>query len=184
MSFSLYFFFQIGKDKFLTFDPCCISYFPKGEYIVLAGSDKQASLYTKDGVRLGTIGEQNSWVWTCHVKPDSNFVVGPQIRPSQRCLWLHEKLDLLDLILQWGIISFTLSIFSEFVSGIFSQFNCEDALTTGRLSHSQSFFRGVNRMCCCIVISYLGVGLPGWDHCLLPNCLQHSSQPLQGSLRL
>uniref|UniRef100_A0A674MN24 Intraflagellar transport protein 122 homolog n=1 Tax=Takifugu rubripes TaxID=31033 RepID=A0A674MN24_TAKRU len=66
---------QIGKDKFLTFDPCCISYFPKGEYIVLAGSDKQASLYTKDGVRLGTIGEQNSWVWTCHVKPDSNFVV-------------------------------------------------------------------------------------------------------------
>lgn len=77
---------QIGKDKFLTFDPCCISYFPKGEYIVLAGSDKQASLYTKDGVRLGTIGEQNSWVWTCHVKPDSNFVVGPQIRLSQRCL--------------------------------------------------------------------------------------------------
>lgn len=82
---------QIGKDKFLTFDPCCISYFPKGEYIVLAGSDKQASLYTKDGVRLGTIGEQNSWVWTCHVKPDSNFVVGPKIRLSQRCLWLHEK---------------------------------------------------------------------------------------------
>lgn len=84
-------FFQIGKDKFLTFDPCCISYFPKGEYIVLAGSDKQASLYTKDGVRLGTIGEQNSWVWTCHVKPDSNFVVGLQIRPSKRCLLLHEK---------------------------------------------------------------------------------------------
>uniref|UniRef100_A0A668W102 Intraflagellar transport protein 122 homolog n=1 Tax=Oreochromis aureus TaxID=47969 RepID=A0A668W102_OREAU len=38
-------------------------------------SGKQASLYTKDGVRLGTIGEQNSWVWTCRVKPDSNFVV-------------------------------------------------------------------------------------------------------------
>lgn len=77
---------QIGKDKFLTFDPCCISYFPKGEYIVFAGSDKQASLYTKDGVRLGTIGEQNSWVWTCHVKPDSNFVVGPHIRLSHRYL--------------------------------------------------------------------------------------------------
>ncbi|KAG9333809.1 hypothetical protein JZ751_010088 [Albula glossodonta] len=47
----------------------------QGEYIVMGGSDKQASLYTKDGVRLGTIGEQNSWVWTCRVKPDSNYVV-------------------------------------------------------------------------------------------------------------
>uniref|UniRef100_A0A3Q3KMC4 Intraflagellar transport protein 122 homolog n=1 Tax=Monopterus albus TaxID=43700 RepID=A0A3Q3KMC4_MONAL len=66
---------QIGKDRTLTYDPCCISYFSKGEYIVMGGSDKQASLYTKDGVRLGTIGEQNCWVWTCRVKPDSNFVV-------------------------------------------------------------------------------------------------------------
>ncbi|XP_028309970.1 intraflagellar transport protein 122 homolog [Gouania willdenowi] len=66
---------QIGKDSSLTYDPCCVSYFPKGEYIVMGGSDKQASLYTKDGVRLGAIGEQNSWVWSCRVKPDSNFVV-------------------------------------------------------------------------------------------------------------
>ncbi|XP_068453196.1 intraflagellar transport protein 122 homolog isoform X2 [Clinocottus analis] len=66
---------QIGKDRPLTYDPCCVSYFSKGEYIVMGGSDKQASLYTKDGVRLGTIGEQAAWVWTCRVKPDSNFVV-------------------------------------------------------------------------------------------------------------
>ncbi|KAF4109566.1 intraflagellar transport protein 122 homolog isoform X2 [Onychostoma macrolepis] len=66
---------QIGKDRPLSFDPCCVSFFSKGEYIVMGGSDKQASLYTKDGVRLGTIGEQSSWVWTCRVKPDSNYVV-------------------------------------------------------------------------------------------------------------
>ncbi|CAB1336162.1 unnamed protein product [Coregonus sp. 'balchen'] len=66
---------QIGKDRTLTYDPCCVCYFSKGEYIVMGGSDKQASLYTKDGVRLGTIGEQSSWVWTCRVKPDSNYVV-------------------------------------------------------------------------------------------------------------
>uniref|UniRef100_A0AAY4D3U5 Intraflagellar transport protein 122 homolog n=1 Tax=Denticeps clupeoides TaxID=299321 RepID=A0AAY4D3U5_9TELE len=66
---------QIGKDRVLNFDPCCVSYFSKGEYIVMGGSDKQASLYTKDGVRLGSICEQNSWVWTCRVKPDSNYVV-------------------------------------------------------------------------------------------------------------
>uniref|UniRef100_A0A8D3D075 Intraflagellar transport protein 122 homolog n=1 Tax=Scophthalmus maximus TaxID=52904 RepID=A0A8D3D075_SCOMX len=65
----------IGKDRTLTYDPCCVSYFSKGEYIVMGGSDKHASLYTKDGVRLGTIGEQNAWVWTCRVKPDSPFVV-------------------------------------------------------------------------------------------------------------
>ncbi|XP_055984967.1 intraflagellar transport protein 122 homolog isoform X2 [Sorex fumeus] len=66
---------QIGKDRPLNFDPCCISYFTKGEYILLGGSDKQVSLFTKDGVRLGTVGEQNSWVWTCKAKPDSNYVV-------------------------------------------------------------------------------------------------------------
>ncbi|XP_065701587.1 intraflagellar transport protein 122 homolog isoform X2 [Patagioenas fasciata] len=65
---------QVGKDRMLNFDPCCVSYFTKGEYILLGGSDKQVSLFTKDGVRLGTIGEQSSWVWTCKVKPDSNYV--------------------------------------------------------------------------------------------------------------
>ncbi|NWQ60244.1 IF122 protein, partial [Neopipo cinnamomea] len=66
---------QIGKDRELSFDPCCVSYFTKGEYLLLGGSDRQVSLFTKDGVRLGTLGEQNSWVWTCKVKPDSNYVV-------------------------------------------------------------------------------------------------------------
>ncbi|NXJ07321.1 IF122 protein, partial [Odontophorus gujanensis] len=66
---------QIGKDRMLGFDPCCVSYFTKGEYLLLGGSDKQVSLFTKDGVRLGTIGEQSSWVWTCKAKPDSNYVV-------------------------------------------------------------------------------------------------------------
>ncbi|NXK60377.1 IF122 protein, partial [Sylvietta virens] len=66
---------QIGKDRMLNFDPCCISYFTKGEYLLLGGSDRQVSLFTRDGVRLGTVGEQSSWVWTCKVKPDSNYVV-------------------------------------------------------------------------------------------------------------
>lgn len=73
---------QIGKDRPLNFDPCCISYFTKGEYILVGGSDKQVSLFTKDGVRLETIGEQHSWVWTCRVKPDSNYVVS---RGSASC---------------------------------------------------------------------------------------------------
>ncbi|XP_008412275.1 intraflagellar transport protein 122 homolog isoform X1 [Poecilia reticulata] len=66
---------NVLKERTLNYDPCCISYFSKGEYIVMGGSDKQVSLYTKDGVRLGTIGEHKAWVWTCRVKPDSNYVV-------------------------------------------------------------------------------------------------------------
>lgn len=55
---------------------------------MVGGSDKQVSLFTKDGVRLGTVGEQNSWVWTCRVKPDSNYVVS---RGSSYCGALLEE---------------------------------------------------------------------------------------------
>eukprot|EP00795_Rhopilema_esculentum_P002486 gene2486-18149_t len=65
---------QIGKEKSLNFDPCCLSYFSKGEYLIVGGSDKQCSLFTKDGVRLTTIGEQKSWVWCCKARPDSNYL--------------------------------------------------------------------------------------------------------------
>ena len=39
------------------FDPCCASFFSKGEYILIGGSNKACLLYTKDGVKLGTIGK-------------------------------------------------------------------------------------------------------------------------------
>ncbi|XP_070558026.1 intraflagellar transport protein 122 homolog [Ptychodera flava] len=65
---------QVGKDRTLGYDPCCISYFTKGEYLVVGGSNKQAVLHTKEGVQLGVIGEQQSWVWCCKVRPDQNYV--------------------------------------------------------------------------------------------------------------
>ncbi|XP_065829391.1 intraflagellar transport protein 122 homolog [Oscarella lobularis] len=57
---------QIGKDKNLGFDPCCLSYFPGGDYFLLSGSDNQISLYSKEGVRLCLVAELDSWIWTCH----------------------------------------------------------------------------------------------------------------------
>ena len=66
---------QIGKDRSLGYDPCCINWFSKGEYVVSAGSDMNCYLHTKDGVKLGTVGEQKSWIWAAKVRPDSNFVV-------------------------------------------------------------------------------------------------------------
>ncbi|KAK0064191.1 intraflagellar transport protein 122 [Biomphalaria pfeifferi] len=65
---------QIGKDRPLNFDPCCLNWFSKGEYLVLGGANKQCCLHTKEGVKLGVIGEPSGWVWCCAVKPDSNFV--------------------------------------------------------------------------------------------------------------
>lgn len=69
------FLFQIGKDRALGYDPCTLGWFSKGEYVVVGGSNKQCCLHTREGVKLGVIGEQESWVWCAAVKPDSNYVV-------------------------------------------------------------------------------------------------------------
>ena len=66
---------QVSKERVLGFDPCCVSYFSKGEYLMIGGSNKACILYTRDGVKLGSIGEQNSWVWCCAARPDSSFIV-------------------------------------------------------------------------------------------------------------
>lgn len=66
---------QIGKDRQLGYDPCFVRWFTRGEYVVVGGANKQCNLHTKEGVKLGTIGEQQSWVWAAAVKPDSNYVV-------------------------------------------------------------------------------------------------------------
>ena len=65
---------QVWKERNLGFDPCCITFFTKGEYLLIGGSNKACLLYTKDGVKLGTIGEQNSWVWCCAARPNSTFI--------------------------------------------------------------------------------------------------------------
>ena len=41
----------------------------------MGGSNRECCLHTKEGVKLGVIGDHSSWVWCAAVKPDSNFVV-------------------------------------------------------------------------------------------------------------
>ncbi|XP_072181762.1 intraflagellar transport protein 122 homolog [Diadema setosum] len=65
---------QVGKERNLNYDPCCLSYFSRGEYLIIGGANKQVTLHTKDGVQLGVVGEQNSWVWCAKVRPDQNHV--------------------------------------------------------------------------------------------------------------
>mmetsp|Transcript_24173 Transcript_24173/g.65451 ORF Transcript_24173/g.65451 Transcript_24173/m.65451 type:complete len:1251 (-) Transcript_24173:228-3980(-) len=65
---------QMGKERDLGYDPCCVSYFSNGEYVVMGGSDRSAALWTKDGVKLVQIGEGKDWVWCCRQRPRNNMV--------------------------------------------------------------------------------------------------------------
>ena len=44
--------------------------------MVMSGSDKKLTLWNKEGVLLGTIGEMKSWVWCTGVNPISKAVFG------------------------------------------------------------------------------------------------------------
>ena len=66
---------QIGKERQLRFDPCTMQFFPLGQYILMGGSNRECVLYTKEGIKLDTIGTQESWVWCAAPRPDSNYVV-------------------------------------------------------------------------------------------------------------
>lgn len=66
----------VGKERSIGFDALRVKYFTKGEYILICGTNKACNLYTRDGIKLGMIGDvQNSWVWCCAVHPNNNFVV-------------------------------------------------------------------------------------------------------------
>ncbi|OXA57504.1 Vegetative incompatibility protein HET-E-1 [Folsomia candida] len=73
---------QIMKDRALGFDPVRVVYARTHrdcEYIIVAGSNKACTIFTQEGVKVTSITEQESWVWACSVKPDSQcLVVGTQ----------------------------------------------------------------------------------------------------------
>ncbi|XP_042911227.1 intraflagellar transport protein 122 homolog [Parasteatoda tepidariorum] len=70
---------QVGRERALGFDPLRISFFSNGEYLLICGTNKKCSLYTKEGVFCGVISEQKSWIWCCATKEDTNYVaIGSQ----------------------------------------------------------------------------------------------------------
>ena len=60
---------QMGRDRALQFDPCCLCYYGEGEYLLVAGSNRKLSLYTKDGVFLKVVTEKEDWVWAVKARP-------------------------------------------------------------------------------------------------------------------
>lgn len=67
---------SVGKERVLGFDPLNVTYFPDGEFITVAGCNKTVQLFTKDGIRLGTLGEQHdSWIWSIAIHPFGTSMV-------------------------------------------------------------------------------------------------------------
>lgn len=59
-----------GKERNLGFDPCSISYFSDGRYMLVTGSDHKVSLHTSEGgYRLVSVVTADDWVWTAQQRP-------------------------------------------------------------------------------------------------------------------
>ncbi|XP_018334742.1 intraflagellar transport protein 122 homolog, partial [Agrilus planipennis] len=66
----------IGKERNIGFDALKVNYFSSGQYILICGTNKCCNLYTKDGIKLGMIGDQqNSWVWCNASHPSGDYIV-------------------------------------------------------------------------------------------------------------
>lgn len=60
--------FNIQKRR-LSFDPLSINFHTNGEMYVLSGTNRKASLYTKEGGFLIDICDKKDWIWCAKIKP-------------------------------------------------------------------------------------------------------------------
>ncbi|KYK67077.1 WD domain, G-beta repeat-containing protein [Toxoplasma gondii TgCatPRC2] len=56
-------------------DPLSISFALSGNFFLVGGSNGSISIWSHDGVRLGTIGQLQDWVWACAVHPNSSQII-------------------------------------------------------------------------------------------------------------
>lgn len=65
----------IGKERPIGFDPLCLRFFEDGESLVIAGCNKQLQLFTREGIRVGTLGEpHDSWIWSASPHPHGTAI--------------------------------------------------------------------------------------------------------------
>lgn len=66
----------VGKERPLNFDPLCVTYFPDGEFLAVAGCNKSVQLFSRDGIKLGMLGEEHdAWIWAVAIHPYGNAMV-------------------------------------------------------------------------------------------------------------
>lgn len=66
----------VGKERNLGYEALRVRYFPHGNFLLIAGLNKACMMYTKEGILLGMIGDQQkAWIWCCEAHPSGNYVV-------------------------------------------------------------------------------------------------------------
>jgi intraflagellar transport protein 122 len=63
------------KERQLGFNPCTVSFSRSGQFIVVGGSDRRATLCTREGVKLDSLGEdRDGWVWAAQACPGTDRI--------------------------------------------------------------------------------------------------------------
>ena len=65
---------QVFKERRLGFDPCTVSYFGRGKYLLVGGSGRRVELRTHEGVKIADVAEVDGWVWACQARPKHNTI--------------------------------------------------------------------------------------------------------------
>ena len=65
---------QTRKTIELEYDPCSISYYDNGKYILVGGSDNSVSLHGRDGKFLYKICEKSDWIWAISSMPNEQVL--------------------------------------------------------------------------------------------------------------
>uniref|UniRef100_A0A0M3INF2 Intraflagellar transport protein 122 homolog n=1 Tax=Ascaris lumbricoides TaxID=6252 RepID=A0A0M3INF2_ASCLU len=65
----------VREEKKLGCDPTAMDYFNYGQFLVICGSNRQVTLYSREGTTLGTVAQMDTWVWTVKARPNTNAVV-------------------------------------------------------------------------------------------------------------
>ncbi|KAG8347021.1 WD domain [Trypanosoma vivax] len=67
----------MGKERELACEPCCISFYGNGNFMLVSAIDHKVSLFTNDGNMLVKVAEADDCVWCVHSNPKlSQFCCG------------------------------------------------------------------------------------------------------------
>ncbi|XP_074605343.1 intraflagellar transport protein Oseg1 [Brevipalpus obovatus] len=69
---------QVSPEKSLGYDPLSVKYFPNGDYLIITGVNREATMYTREGIPVGTIYKDVHWIWTAKCAPDGTHAVVTQ----------------------------------------------------------------------------------------------------------
>ncbi|EJD73786.1 hypothetical protein LOAG_18816 [Loa loa] len=65
----------VREDKKLGYDPTAIEFFNYSQFLIMCGSNRQVTLYSREGTTLGTVAQMDAWVWTVKARPNTNAIV-------------------------------------------------------------------------------------------------------------